>query len=171
MKRNYLLSLIVVCAGAIGCPQVGMSASQELTIPNFDPDSPACVVKLPDTPTQCTVESCKLPLLKGSTLEALQLNFSCLPKSAPTGFENPAPEVKVQSIRAKNSKGHVSLMDDVQSAPAERLRELNFCLYGKLNNFCGNAKVLRLKDGAKLDGTNTVKAFIQGMELQNEISK
>lgn len=171
MKRNYLLSLIVVCAGALGCPQIGVTAPQELTIPNFDADSPACVVKLPDALTQCTAEGCKLPLPKGSTLESLQLNFSCLPKSAPTGFENPAPEAKVQSVRAKNAKGHVSLIDDVQSAPTERLRELNFCLYGQLNNFCGNAKVLRLKDGAKLDATSTVKAFIQGMELQNEISK
>lgn len=171
MKRSYLRSLVVMCAGAIGGLQTGMTSSQELTIPNFDADIPACIVKLPHTPTQCTADSCKLPLPIGSTLHALQLNFSCLPKSASTGFENPAPEAKVQSIRAKNANGHVSLIDDVQSAPAERLRELNFCLYWKLNNFCGNAKVLRLKDGAKLDGTNTVKAFIQGMELQNEISK
>lgn len=111
----------------------------------------------------------KLP--KDSTLESLQLNFSCLPKSAPTGFENPAPEAKVRSIHSKNSKGHISLIDDVQSAPAERLRELNFCLYGKLNNFCGNAKVLRLKDGTKADGSGIVKAFIQEVELQNDNSK
>lgn len=77
----------------------------------------------------------------------------------------------MRSIHSKNSKGHISLIDDVQSAPAERLRELNFCLYGKLNNFCGNAKVLRLKDGTKADGSGIVKAFIQEVELQNDNSK
>ena len=61
--------------------------------------------------------------------------------------------------------------DDVQSPADERLRELNFCLYGKLNNFCGNAKVLRLKNGSKADASAAVKAFIQGIELQAAPSK
>lgn len=167
MKRNYLWLLMVLCASAVGRPQAGADAARELTIPNFDVDSPACIVKIPDAQAQCTAEGCKLPLPKGSTLESLQLNFSCLPKSAHTGFEKTPPGVKVQFIRSKNATGHVSLIDDVQSAPAEPLRELNFCLYGKLNNFCGNAKVLQLKDGAKADGSGAVKAFIQGVELQN----
>ncbi|NVD70676.1 hypothetical protein HUX88_08890 [Duganella sp. BJB1802] len=132
-----LLMGVEVC----GCLRAEPVQSNELTIPNFDPDSPACVIKF-----------------EGASPESLRLNFSCLPKSAPTGFENPAPEVKVQSIRAKNAKGHMSLIDAVQSPLADRTRELNFCLYGKQNNFCGNAKV---------DGTSTIKAWIQRIELQD----
>lgn len=161
-----LMSLLL-CACAIGQTPPARSATQELTVPNFDADSPACVVKVPANEPQCTAEGCALSPPNGSTLESIQLNFSCLPKSAPTGFENPAPGSKVQSIHAKNVPGHLSLIDDIQGASSERMRELNFCLYGKRNNFCGNAKVLRLKDGAKADGSAAARKFIQGMELQD----
>lgn len=136
--------------GVCACVQAEPVQSNELTIPNFDPDSPACVIKF-----------------EGASPASLRLNLSCLPKSAPTGFENPAPEVKIQSIRGKNAKGHMSLIDDVQSPLADRARELNFCLYGKRNNFCGSAKVLRLKDGGKPDGISAIKAWIQRIELKN----
>lgn len=145
MNRNYSLSLVMFCTGAVGGPQVAATAPQELTIPNFDADSPDCIVKLPEVVPACTVESCTIPAPKDMPTGPLRINFSCLPKSAPTGFENPAPDVKVQSMRSRNARGHLSLIDDMQSGPAERMRELNFCLYGKLNNFCGNAKVRRLR--------------------------
>lgn len=165
MRKNYWLSILILGLSVVGCSQAAQTATQQLTVPNFDVDSPACVVNVPLVTPRCTPEGCTLPAPAGATLESIQLNFSCLPTSAPTGFENPAPEVKVQSIRSKNAKGHLSLIDDMQSPVDERLRELNFCLYGKLNNFCGNAKVLRLKDGAKMDGSAAVKNFIQGVEL------
>ncbi|WP_217916263.1 hypothetical protein [Duganella sp. BJB1802] len=139
--RKTCLVVLLMGVEVCGCLRAEPVQSNELTIPNFDPDSPACVIKF-----------------EGASPESLRLNFSCLPKSAPTGFENPAPEVKVQSIRAKNAKGHMSLIDAVQSPLADRTRELNFCLYGKQNNFCGNAKV---------DGTSTIKAWIQRIELQD----
>jgi hypothetical protein len=165
MKKDHLFLTLMLGMSAVACTQAAQNAMHEITVPNFDADSPACVVKVPTLNPECTAEGGTLPAPVGATLESIKLNFSCLPTSAPTGFENPAPEVKVQSIRSKNAKGHLSLIDDIQS-PDERLRELNFCLYGKRNNFCGNAKVLRLKDGAKADASAAVKAFIQGIELQ-----
>lgn len=171
MKRNYVSSLLMFCMSAVGCSRVAATALRELTIPNFDADSPDCIVKLPDVDPACTVESCTISAPKGATTGPMRINFSCLPKSAPTGFENPAPDVKVQSFRSKNAKGHLSLIDDVQSGSAERMRELNFCLYGKLKNFCGNAKVQRLSGGAKTDGSSEIKAFIQRIELQGAAFK
>ena len=171
MRKNYLFLMLMFGMSSVACTQAAQSAMHEITVPNFDADSIACVVKVPTLNPQCTAEGCTLPAPAGATLESIKLNFSCLPTSAPTGFENPAPEVKVQSIRSKNAKGHLSLIDDIQSPADERLRELNFCLYGKLNNFCGNAKVLRLKDGSKADASAAVKAFIQGIELQAAPSK
>jgi len=149
--RKTCLVVLLIGVGVCGCLQAEPVQSNELTIPNFDPDSPACVIKFKG----------------GASPESLRLNLSCLPKSAPTGLENPAPEVKVQSIHGKNAKGHMSLIDDAQSPHADRTRELNFCLYGKQNNFCGSAKVLRLKDGAKVDDTSTIKDWIQRIELQD----
>lgn len=171
MRKNYLFLMLMFGMSAVACTQAAQNAMHEITVPNFDADSPACVVKVPTLNPQCTAEGGTLPAPAGATIESIKLNFSCLPTSAPTGFENPAPEVKVQSIRSKNAKGHLSLIDDIQSPADERLRELNFCLYGKLNNFCGNAKVLRLKDGAKADASAAVKAFVQGIELQAAPSK
>jgi hypothetical protein len=170
MRNNYWLSILILGWSALGCSQAAQTATQEVAVPNFDADSPACMVKVPLVNSRCTAEGCTLPAPAGATLEAIWLNFSCLPTSAPTGFENPAPEVKVQSIRSKNAKGHLSLIDDMQSPADERLRELKFCLYGKLNNFCGNAKVLRLKDGSKMDGSAAVKTFIKGIELVTSAS-
>lgn len=87
MRKACLVVLLIGC-GVCGGLQAEPVQSHELTIPNFDPDSPACVIKF-----------------EGASPASLRLNLSCLPKSAPTGFENPAPEVKVQSIRGKNAKG------------------------------------------------------------------
>jgi len=150
--RKTCWVLLLIGVGVCGRLQAEPVQSNELTIPNFDPDSPACVIKFNG----------------GASPESLRLNLSCLPKSAPTGFENPAPGVKVQSIRGKNANGHISLIDDVHSPLADRTRELNFCLYSKQNNFCGSAKVLRLKDGAKADGTSTIKDWIQRIELGSQ---
>lgn len=166
MRKKYLYLMLLFGMSSVACTQAAQNATHEITVPNFDADSPACMVKVPALKPQCTSEGCSLPPPAGSSLDSIKLNFSCLPTSAPTGFENPAPEAKVQSIRSKNAKGHLSLIDDIQSPADERLRELNFCLYGKLNNFCGNAKVLRLKDGSKADASLAVKTLIQGIELQ-----
>jgi hypothetical protein len=148
--------------------QDAFAGERELSIPNFDADSPACVVKIADGTPACTADGCTIPMPNRPASASIQLRFSCLPKSAPTGFDNPAPEVKVSSIRARNSQGHLSLMDDLQSPPAERMRELNFCLYGKHgkhNNFCGYAKVWRSRPGLKTDANAAIQKFIQELEL------
>lgn len=170
-RRNSLmvprvLSNSLVCA-AMSLLSIGALAEpQELTIPSFDSHSPACQVRLPETPVPCGVEGCVLPAPKHSTLGSIQLNMSCLPKFAPTGFENPADYVKVQSVDGKNATGHLSLVDDFQPPAAERTRELSFCLYGNENNFCGSTTALRLKDGPKGDATAAIKSFINGIELE-----
>lgn len=171
MKTSCILLMLMFGMSAVACAQVAPMPSHELTVPNFDDASPACVVKVPDVNSQCTPEGCTLPAPVGSTLDSIKLDFSCVPSSAPTGFENPAPDVKVQSLRSKNASGDISLTDDVYSPPNERFRHLYFCLYGKLNTFCGFAKVMRLEDRTKVDGTRTVKAFLQGIELQEPWTK
>jgi hypothetical protein len=74
--------------------------------------------------------------------------------------------MKVLSLRARNVQGNLGLIDEVDGAPEELMRELSFCLYGKTANFCGAAKILRLKDGAKADPTKKIKAFIEAIEFQ-----
>lgn len=171
MAKIGLCAILILCWGISTQGTAAQAAMNELLVLSLDTDGHACAVKVPVLNPQCTADGCILPAPGGATLDSIKLNFSCLPTSAPTGFENPAREVKVQSIRAKNAKGHLSLIDDVQSPADERFRELNFCLYGKLNNFCGNAKVLRLKDGSKADASPAIKTFIQGIELQTSPSK
>lgn len=171
MKTRYLLSMLVLGMSIGASAQAAPTLTHELTVPNFDDESPACVVKVPVASSQCTSKACTLPAPAGSTLDSIEVDFSCLPKSSPTGFENPVPGVKVQWFRAKNAPTHLSLSDGAFDPPNERFRELTFCMYGKLNNFCGYAKVRRLGDRSKVDGTRAVKEFLQGIELQDPWTK
>jgi hypothetical protein len=106
----------VACAQAVQ-PPTPLTPTHELTVPNFDDDSPSCVVKVPVESSQCTSKGCTLAAPAGSTLDSIKLGFRCGPKSAPTGFENPAPDAKVQSFRAKNAPAHLSLADGVFEPP------------------------------------------------------
>jgi hypothetical protein len=152
---------IVACARAEPTPTHG------LTVPNIDADSPPCVLKVPTVNPQCTSEGCTFFAPDGSKLNSIELRFSCLPKSALTGFERPAPEAKVQTLNAQNAGGNFSLRDDVYAPPNERFRNLLFCLYGKFNNFCGSSTVTSLEYRTKVKATRTVKEFLQGVELQD----
>lgn len=110
-----------------------------------------------------------MPIKKGSALETIELDFSCLPKRSPTGFDRPADNAKVLSLHARNSSGHFSLIEDVEGEPETRMRYLDFCLYGMKTNFCGGAKMLRFKDGDEADPTAAIKSFIEGIELQDPL--
>jgi hypothetical protein len=149
------------CVSAI---PVALAASQEISVPNFDRDSAACVVGVPDS-QQCTAEGCNLLISKS---QSAQVSFSCLPKSAPTGFENPAPEVKVQSLRAQNARAHLSVLDDLQAPPADRMREFNFCVYGKQNNLCGNL-TMRRADDARNTAIKPLKSLVQSLEIKDPL--
>jgi hypothetical protein len=109
-----------------------------LNIPNFESDGPACVVRAP------------------AGRPPPQIDLSCLPKSAPTGFEKPSPEARVQSIRSPNATGHLLLQED----------DLMFCLYGQQTNLCGAAIVHSAAEVA------AIKAYAQALELgDNDVIK
>jgi hypothetical protein len=74
------------------------------------------------------------------------LFLSCIPSSAPTGFENPAPDVTINSIQTPNASGHFSVIDDSSVAREDRKRHLDFCLYGKKSKFCGSAETILPKN-------------------------
>lgn len=164
-RLAYLLLLLALCAGA------GAEAAQPavVSVPNLDRNAAPCVVALPPGPARCTAQGCALPLPKGSTMASLDLGFSCIPTGSTTEFDRPPPYARIQSLRTANGRAHLSLIDDIDAPPAERLRELGFCIHGRDNIFCGHAKVLRLQDGAKGDATPVVKAFIQGLGLQGAL--
>lgn len=169
MKGPYLWSLLLLFGCADAKMRITATSMQELTVPNIYTNDPPCAIKLPQTNFACTAEGCSVPGPKGNTLGTIKLDFSCLPKRSPTGFDNPADDVKVLRLRSRNSLGHLSLIDDAEGDPENRLRYLDFCLYGRKTNFCGGAKVLRLKDGEKADPTAAIKAFIEGIALQEPL--
>lgn len=164
--RSYLLSLLLLCGGAAAAPAPGASAAQEVTVANQFPNEAACVARLPPARFACTASGCTMPVPPKNTLKSIELTFSCIPKSSPTEFDKPMEDMKVLSLRARNAKGNLGLIDQIDGEPEELMRELSFCLYGKTANFCGAAKIQRLKDGAKADPTKAIKAFIEGIELQ-----
>lgn len=59
----------------------------------------------------------------------------------------------------------MSLIDDMDDPKRERMGELDFCLYGKLSQFCGSAKVRRLQDGPRGDASAAIKAFVESTAL------
>jgi len=166
MCRAYLLSLFLLSGYAGAVPATASPAAQEVTVLNQFPQEPACVARLPPARFACTASGCTMPAPSKNSLQSIELAFSCIPKSSPTGFDNPAVDMKVLPLRARNSLGNLGLIDEIDGAPEELMRELSFCLYGKAANFCGAAKIQRLKDGAKADPTKAIKAFIEGIELQ-----
>ena len=99
-------------------------------------------------------------------MRAVEVRLSCLPSSAPTGFENPAPGVKVTAIAAQNAKGLVSLIDELETGAAPPTSTLTFCLFGGAINLCGNATVARARRRAKLDDVAAVQRFIRTLELK-----
>lgn len=111
------------------------SAVHEVMVPDLHGDSPPCAVSLPANQEQCTPEGCTLPLPKRSTLKSLQIKFSCLPLGTLTGFERPAPGARIRGVRARNAMASVLLVDDLESAPEERKREMIFCIYGTQMSF------------------------------------
>ena len=169
MKVSQLLPLLMFGLSTAAFAKA-LPPTQDITVPNLDIDSPPCVVNVPLLGPQCTEKGCMLLAPAGSSIKSIELRFICLPDSATTGFENPPPEIKVETFRVKNSRVHVSLSDGVSEASNERVRYLNFCMYGKSNYFCGHAIVRRLADRPKVDATRAVKSFLRKIELHDALT-
>lgn len=138
---------------------------QEMTISNLDAESSDCRVQFPQHEGKCTSEGCELPAPFGSTFKSILLHFSCIPDTAPNGFENAPDDANVRSVNARNVPGVVRLIDDSPIDVTHRVRELAFCLYGKGVNFCGGAVTWRLDDGKKADASESVINFIKEIRL------
>lgn len=171
MRTVRRVSLYVISLMLAGFCALAQSAEQQLTVPNFDPDSPACTVKVPDQNVQCSAAGCTLGAANADAAKKVQINFSCLPTSAPTGFENPAADMKVYPIKSVNGKGHLSLIDDMASSAGAPMQEVNFCLFGESSNFCGNAKIARTRRGAKSSDVETIKRFVQQIAFKSACAK
>jgi hypothetical protein len=150
----------------LGMQAMAHAASQPLNIANFDADSPACAVSVNAELYRCTAAACTVPMSKSPGVRAVGVRLTCLPSSAPTGFENPAPGVKMTAIAAQNAKGLVSLIDELETGGAPPTSTLTFCLFGGAINLCGNATVARARRGAKLDDVAAVQRFIRTLELK-----
>lgn len=158
----------LLCSAIGCCFSVASAAVQEIAVKNLDTGGNACMIRVPVVLpwTECSADGCDMPAPAGSSLNSIHLGFSCLPLSAPTGFENPPSYGRVESIRSGKWRGQLSEIDSIDLPKEERTRELNFCIYGKLSNFCGYARTLRLKDGKKADAAGIVKLLIRRIELE-----
>jgi hypothetical protein len=167
MMKSLLLALFM---GWVGCTTAQADEKKELdeiVVPNFDANGPACRVQFPVSAIKCSNESCDIPAPKRSSLKMIKISFSCIPNSANTGFERPPEDAKVYPIKASNANGNVMMIDQLIPGPAGRMRELLFCLYGKRSTFCGNADTMLLKDGEATDGSRSVINFVKTMILMD----
>jgi hypothetical protein len=166
MKPYLVLSSIFLLPLNISCAEnIEDSAGHEMVIANFDQESPACHVRLPAKSVSCDKEICEIPAPRSSSLKNVQLTLSCIPVSAPTGFENPPAGAKIFSIQTPSSKGHVSLIDEPPERAGERMRELYFCIYGSASRLCGFAKTLVLKDGESADASGSIIKILRTIVL------
>ena len=168
--RIRLKTVASLTSLALALPLGASSASRELTIKNFDAQGPACVVRVADE-TPCASESCLVALPARSRFQPVQLHFVCLPMSAPTGFENPPPEVEWHGIRAKNAQGHLSLTEFVEPPYARQTRQLDFCLWGQSNVLCGNAMTMKATTRLGAEQQRAIKKFINAIELADPFVK
>ncbi|MFL6676564.1 MAG: hypothetical protein ACJ8LG_25145 [Massilia sp.] len=141
---------------------------QEIVVANVWSDEPACHVSFPVRVQKCTSKGCEFAAPKTSSLTTVWLNFSCLPASAPTGFENQQEGEEVFPVQGPNARGSVSLMDNPVPEDNEPVRELSFCLFGERTNFCGWAKTYVLKDGKKGDVSGEIVQFVKSIILMGE---
>jgi hypothetical protein len=167
MNRFTSIASGALCACIWGHASLALSATQVLTITNVDPHSPACVIMVVQGMTQCTADECVIPFSNGRAVQPVQLKLSCIPTSAPTGFENPPYYAQLYSVAAKNAKGHLSVIDDSPQLNSAQMRELNFCLWGNSNILCGFAKISS-KDPRSAQ-REAVQTFIRGIEFTDPL--
>ena len=159
-----------MCAVARACPGAQAETPVELVIPNFEASNPACHVRVAVKDEKCADQSCTFTPVKGVQGVPTELRFICFPMSAATGFENPPPYAKITAIRAKSSKGAVSVIDDINTPPASRVQELNFCLHGTKNNLCGNATASKIH-GRESPVLKQIRALIKRIDWDETAPK
>lgn len=148
---------------------VASSAPQLLTIPNIDTHVPPCTINITEGTTQCTPEGCLIPFSQAEANKQLKLIFNCIPISAPTGFENPPSYAELYGIRSKNAQGHLSVVDDIDAAPSEKMRELNFCLWGNANILCGFARIPTFAQDRTSSQRKAIQKFIRQIEFTDPL--
>lgn len=171
MGRYWVLLLILQFAVSPLHSSENAPAFHELVVTNFDENSPACHARFPVGSVRCAGDSCEMPTPATSSLKSVRLSFSCIPLSAPTGFENALPDATVCSVQTPNVKGHVSLIDEPPGELGGRMRELYFCLYGEAATLCGFAKTLFLKDGESADASMGIMKFLKTIVLTRDVRK
>lgn len=167
-KRIHVTLCVIWMALCSTNSAAGTEITQSLTIPNVELRNPLCRILLPSS-LKCEAESCSFPAPEGARLKNIEINFSCISKDQNNGFEKPPPYAKVKTIRAKNSVGNLSITDGFVSDDGVRMRDVYFCLYGKQNTLCGNAKTLVLDDKRTLDASSSVKKIAESIRLIESI--
>jgi hypothetical protein len=165
-----LMTFSLVCSVAKST-EIHSVAVQQVKIENFSGEGSSCNVRFPANLMKCENTVCKIRAPRRSSLKSIELTLSCIPISAPTGFENPPPDAKVFSIQTPNSKGHVSLIDETPEEPGERMRELYFCLYNDVARLCGFSKTLILKDGESADASKDIVRIIKNIVFTSDKTK
>lgn len=160
MRHTYGLLALFVCALANAAPG---AAAVELLVPSFDETVPPCRVRVHVKTETCQGNRCLIPAHQGKSAAPIELHLTCLPSYSPTGFENAAPEVEVRSIRTRTTKGAVSLIDNDTLPSIGPHQDVNFCLYGEQTNFCGYAKVAKVR-GKRSPAIDRIISLIQRIE-------
>jgi hypothetical protein len=142
-----------------------LTVVNEIVVANFDESSPPCEARFPVGSVKCAEGNCEIPKPATSSLNTVRLSLSCIPLSAPTGFENAPRGARVYSINTPNVKGQVSLINEVPGEPGSRMRELYFCLYGEAARLCGFAKTLLLHDGESAHASIEITRFLKTIVL------
>lgn len=148
---------------------VALGAIRNVTIQNFESNGNPCTFAMNERLAICAGDRCLIRPAQNTRHVPVEIILSCLPTSSPTGFENPAPIAKVQSIRSKNTLGHLSIIDDVDPVSNTKKRELNLCLYGQHYNLCGYSVLSNSAHHTRQ--TADVKKFIKGIELIDSVEK
>jgi hypothetical protein len=139
---------------------------QEISLKNFDQDFPPCLVQFPVGLMTCATENCEISAHARPSIKSAKLTLSCIPYSAPTGFENPPPEAKIFNFHTLNSKGNISIINEVaDEVTSDPMRELYFCIYKGTANLCGFVKAPILKDANPADGIKDFIEFVRALIL------
>lgn len=169
--NNKIISLIVTLFSPGWFRNHCYLRAERADIPNFSSNKPSCIVIIPGMQYQCTAEGCSIPVSKPHEKEYVQISFSCLPQTSPTGFENPSDDVKVQSIQSKHTNGKISFAENIDTPVSKRAVDVNFCHYGKSNNLCGFARLFKVKAHANLLGSDAIKDFLNRIEIRDAVSE
>lgn len=152
-----LTAVVAMMAGHHGVH----ASTQQIQVASTGGWGASCDVVL-DAAYRCTGETCLIPLSR-SRADDIELHLSCLSSAAPTGFENPPPEVRVESVRAGNVRGFMSISKSVAVTGTTQSMDVAFCVFGDGKNFCGSGGAIRKEKGTNV--SRVVKKFLRSVKL------